>query len=186
MIVREPMRLARALRAPRMLTAAALGLPSALLAHAMVFGSDHAAAGAMHTAALAGACFMFFAVAALCAQRVATQGSVIGARLRAVLPSIPSIAASASLWFALMESLEAAHAPALLLSIAALVLAAAIVQLAARCIGTLIGDAVLALIAFCVTAERALGHALQAPVVLVAVSSAHTGRRFSRPPPALS
>ena len=163
----------------------ALGLPSALLAHGLVFGHEHAVAGAFQSFAWAGAFFAFAAIALLHA-RDATQGSIIAARLRRLTPSIPALTASAALWFALFESVESAHEPLVLLSALALVVASIVIQFAASLFGDVIGGAVLAIVRACVARDVRPVIIFHASPVLAFTEPVARGRRYCRPPPALS
>ncbi len=71
---------------------AALGLPVAMLAHALIFGAGHPTGGDLHEplleAAIAvGAVFVCGVGALLFSAERAAQGSIIAARLRAAMPS---------------------------------------------------------------------------------------------------
>ncbi len=86
----------------RLASTAMLGLPTALLAHAMVFGSGHAVAGAAHSVALAAGAAALLLVLALRSKQAA-EGTVVAARLRALAPSLAGLMIAAAAWFALLE-----------------------------------------------------------------------------------
>ena len=116
-----------------------LGLLASLIAHAAIFGGQHAMGGEYHGAlvqlALAGSIGMGTAFAALtwCSAGRASDGSVLAARLGKRLPSLPAILGMTSLWFALGERIEPEHATAsILLTLLSLVVSAGLLWLIAR------------------------------------------------------
>ncbi|HTU70139.1 MAG TPA: hypothetical protein VMF11_07430 [Candidatus Baltobacteraceae bacterium] len=114
---------------------AVLGLLASLLAHAMSYGESHQVGGGYHQAvellALTGAgvlAVLAGSLACVGARRYAT-GSVLAARLRTLVPPLPLLAAAATIWFALIESVEPPHpydAPILLIALSLAAAAAAI------------------------------------------------------------
>ena len=155
-----------------------LGLPAALLAHQLVFGGSHEAAGALHALAmeLGGGCAF-----------LATLLLVIGAAryLRSVVPGLPVVLAGAAAWFAAIELCERAHNVPIVFAIAALLLASWIV----RAIASAFAQTVVAIVTALWSALRFFvkphsARALRwAPSIEIA---AHRLRLFSRPPPLAS
>ena len=151
-----PNRKLRPMRARGLPGALALGLLAATIAHAIGYGNSHAMGGPYHGLlfALCGAAgigaLVFAASLAWASAGRMAQGSVLAARLRDHLPGVTALTASATLWFALAESVEPHHeaaSPVMLL--AALVIAAWLVSLLAR--------GALAIVATIVLAFRAAG-----------------------------
>lgn len=169
------------------LAAAALGLPSALLAHALVFGNDHAAGGAFQLGVLGLAALAFVVAAALYGARLA-QGSVVARRLVDGLPHVAALAAASGVWFALLELCEAPHAIPPLAVIAAIFIGCIIVRAAmrgaARCIASIVLAVSSALRAFTMPALPSVD--LGFTPAHAGLALARTHRLFSRPPPALS
>lgn len=169
------------------LAAAALGLPSALLAHALVFGNDHAAGGAVQSAALALAALVLVLACALHAVRLA-QGSIVARRLSESIPHAITLAVTTGAWFAALELCEAPHAIPPLAVATAIAIACfamlAVVRGAARGIASIVLAVSSLLREFTMPALPAvdLGFA-PAPAAL---AYARTHRLYSRPPPALS
>lgn len=165
-------------------TAPLLGLPAALLAHAFVFGDDHAAGGAAHIIALAAAAVFGLAALALHTGSI-VQGSILASRLQANMPRLAPLAVSAGAWYALLEACEPHHtfntiAVALAVFAASLLVRGAL-SLAARTLRSIV-------VAFC-GCEHYLQDAFN-PYVSLAYAAplrlpafAHSRRLFSRPPP---
>lgn len=127
--------------------ATVLGLVTALVAHAVLFGGGHAWGGAYHgallefigatmTGLIAGASALLWSGA-----RCAADGTVIAARIRALLPSSQALAAAATAWLCLGECFEPAHAgaPALLMLLVLAGSAWIVSRLAATALGLLAG-----------------------------------------------
>jgi hypothetical protein len=173
-------------RARTFVTAALLGLPIALFAHALVFGGEHAAGGAFSSAALAAGALGLVLVIAL-HSRCLVQGSVLAARLRDRLPSFIGLAATGTIWFGALELCENAHSLPLLAIAAALFAACVLVRTAVCAVARSIADIAIVLTGHTHVPARAESR-IQAlhnqPVA--ARSFAHVRRLFSRPPPALS
>ena len=168
------------------LTASLLGLPIALLAHALVFGGEHAAGGALSTAALAAAALGLLFVVAL-HSRSLVQGSILAARLRNQLPSFATLAASGSLSFAGLEMCERAHTAPILAIIVALIAACYLVRAAVAAVAKSIAHVAIVLAAGLHVPALSEAHArVQTYAPHFARSFAHTRRLFSRPPPVLS
>lgn len=169
------------------LAAAALGLPSALLAHALVFGNDHAAGGALQSAALALAALVLVAACALHAIRL-SQGSVVARRLTERIPHAITLAVTTGGWFALLERCETPHAIPPLAVAAAIAIACfavlAIVRSAARCIASIALAFTSALRPFAMPAVPVIDLGFAPAPALLALARTH--RLYSRPPPALS
>ncbi len=168
-------------------TALLLGLPVALLAHALVFGQSHAVGGAMHGAALSG-CAFALAVAVALSSRDAAQGSILASRLRACAPRVPLMLFSGAAWFAALESCERAHGIPLAAVAVAMVAASLLIRLAISLLARSLAAVALALLAHgehlhsleraCLLPRHRSPHALK--------SFPHTRRLYSRPPPILS
>jgi hypothetical protein len=167
----------------------ALGVPASLLGHVLLFGSEHemggrfcAAVFSVMAAAVASFTALFVALAWRC-NRTA-DGSILAARLRESLPGTPTLFVGAALCFTLCESLESAHAmPIVPATIAALLLASAVVMRLARLVVRAIADLTVA-----ITHAQNIGRnppwrALRAeqPVLHCA---ALLRRNLARPPPA--
>ena len=167
---------------------AALGLPVAMLAHALVFGAGHAGGGDIHQPLLEAAVAVVSAVlcgiaALLASAGGAAQGSIVAARLRAAMPTPGWLFFVSCGWFAAIE----AHEPAHHIPIAAAVVAVAVLSL-------LVYRVLLGFIAGLhhVVLVLSGGHC-DAPSPCVKVTAADAlprpaqrlshHRRFSRPPP---
>jgi hypothetical protein len=161
------------LQARRWLTAALLGLPAALTAHALLFGNQHAAGGSLHGPALAAA--------------IVAAVFVIAVRFRERSGRFEVLAVSTAGWFALLELSEHPHGVAVVPAVIALLAAAILVR---------------ATVHFAASSLRAIAVALSGVQVLRADSrpsitlrregpahlqiTAHRYALFSRPPPLLS
>lgn len=177
-------------RLRQLLPPASLGLLAALLAHTASYGDSHVAGGAHHMTlellALGGV-GAFVAVAGALAWFGAgrqADGSVLAATLRPLVPSVGSLFAGASLWFAAIESMEPERAtPAPLLLIAICLIAAAIlVALAARWFVRAIAAIVLAIVHLAF-ARRPVTYRRRFEHVSSARRATFVYRRFARPPP---
>ncbi|MDQ2681201.1 MAG: hypothetical protein M3Y21_09335 [Candidatus Eremiobacteraeota bacterium] len=172
--------------------ALALGLPVALLAHVAAFGTEHSLGGAYHqalsvTAALISIGVVLALMAMACSSAQATQtGSVLAARLFALLPGTAPLSAAAVGWFCLIESVEPQHRPAPLLTGAALVLAALLIGMIARGLTTLLAEITISILSLDfsprvpVFATQPIGRAPHA------LSPAVRRRLYSRPPPRIA
>ncbi len=173
-------------KARRFAAALLLGLPLALIAHAFVFGSEHAVGGTLHYAALAAGAFAL-ALGIGLASRQATQGSILAARLRSQTPNFGVLSIAGSAWFAALESCERPHGIPILAVALALLAACALVRLTLALIARSLSAVVIALR---VTSRRcALAFEyvrMRQRPARVFRSLAHTRRLFSRPPPVLS
>ncbi len=166
-----------------------LGLLGALVAHAAIFGGDHAMGGAYHGVllqlALAGSLGTGVAFAALAwggAGQV-TDGSVLAARLGERLPAVPSLLLATTFWFALGERIEPEHAAAsLLITLLSLVVSAGLLWIVARQ-----ALRVLVRAAFMVSrrpfAQRTPGWTRRPQPPPIERRSPLLRRRFARPPP---
>lgn len=161
----------------RLITAPLLGLPAALLAHAVVFGHGHVAGGSLHgiVLALAGSLAFF---------GLLISATALLRRIPGATPGIASIAACSALWLTAIERAEQPHALPILTMAAALLLAAAAVRLFATVFSRIV-CAIAAIIAapFRNRLPRALF--LRADAIPRARSAALLFYLFSRPPPAL-
>ena len=173
----------------RFLGALALGLPSAFLAHIVLYGNGHVMGGSYGTlleaaASAAGLSVVaFFLAVCLAGRGRLCQGSMLTAHIRKLLPSFGQMLASSLTWFWLAESIEDGHAWAPTSGIVlALVAAAALTRLVAS--AGLRGLAKIAFACDCGDFKArepswiALCHVfiIGLPVVLAL-------RLFSRPPP---
>lgn len=166
--------------------APALGLPAALLAHALVFGADHAIAGALQFAVFA-AGGLFFLIAASLHTSSAIQGSIAASRVRLAAPGFVALLCSGGAWFALIEWCEPRHGIAPVAVAAALALACLLIILAMRSFAAFVAHVTLTIVrgSVPVRAPQFTISRVFEPV-LSSQSLAHAVRRFSRPPPAFS
>ncbi|MHB8152366.1 MAG: hypothetical protein ACYDGW_06785 [Vulcanimicrobiaceae bacterium] len=174
----------------KLLASLALGLPVALITHAVVYGSSHIQAGDAHGLFLEGAVLIFMAtalalLAGACSQAKNTMtGSVLASVLMQDLPDLGPLALCAGGWFTFGESLEAPHAWAPLLVIALAMLGAAFVVRWAL-------HGLARLIATIAITTRTFAYAARMPTLLARPQRAvahrrrlsHSPRRFVRPPP---
>jgi hypothetical protein len=110
--------------------AVVLGLVAALVAHAALFGGEHAMGGAYNApllefgAAAAAALAAALGTMLWSASRYAADGSVLARRAAGSFPGFGSLAIAATAWFAFGECVEPAHAGVPLVATAAALLAA--------------------------------------------------------------
>lgn len=152
-----------------------LGLPAALLAHALTFGHDHAAGGRLHALflELAGG-FGFLATLA-----IAINAS---RRMRHAPANLLWIAAPATAWFSVIELGEARHGIPRALSLLAILAASWLVRAIVRAFAhTLV--AVVASLWSRVRAAQARAHRAPRTMRPPALRPAYRFRIFSRPPP---
>ncbi|MEO6836600.1 MAG: hypothetical protein ABI231_11950 [Candidatus Tumulicola sp.] len=169
--------------------ALALGLLASLAAHTVLYGGEHAMGGAYHDLLLqvaAAGSVGFVALLgtfALTGSHGPADGSILGARLASRLPGLGSLAASAAMWFALGEHVEAAHSgTGLLLTVVVLVAAAwSFLTLAHRAV-RLLANAIIAIARLPFAARTPL-RVRPARRVPIARRSPLLRRRFARPPP---
>ena len=166
-----------------------LGLLASLVAHAAIFGGDHAMGGPYNglllQLALVGSLGMSAAFAALAwgGAGAVAEGSVLAARIGDRLPAFPALLGATCLWFALAERIEPEHAAAsLLVTVLCLVVSAVLFGIAARFILRLLVG-----VTFIVSRPRFSGrvpawirHTQPRPIKL---RSPLLRRRFARPPP---
>jgi hypothetical protein len=168
--------------------AVALGLLASLLAHAAVYGGDHAQGGSYHDAyfslAIAGAaCFALVLGYLALAGGHCCMGSILAARLARLLPPLPLLTAAASGWFALGESIEGRHPTAAMWLIAtALAAASAVLRLLAGLFIRAIGAIAVAVLTRAFAPRLPKAHRFFTPPLRVR-DAAYLGRRFARPPP---
>jgi hypothetical protein len=169
--------------------ALALGLLASILAHAGLYGGEHAMGGGYHAlllqAALAGgiSLLVFFGLLAASGTNAAVNGSVLAARLIERLPGFGSLCLAAAAWYGVAEYLEPHHAAASLLAVPLSLAAAAwLIQLLSR--------AVVAILAGAVFAAWRAAFSPKTPVWFRRLHSPRptrrilwTRRRFARPPP---
>ena len=164
-----------------------MGLPTALLAHALVFGSEHAAGGALQRVALALAA-LAIVVSATLRSRKAVQGSIAASRLRVGAPSLLALLFSAASWFAILELCESSHAIPVLALACALVAACVAVRAAVGLLARFIAGVTLALVqifasGLCsVCVWSSMPRTASRPVHAFVVNA----QLLPRPPPALS
>lgn len=166
-----------------LVSAALLGLPTALLTHALVFGSEHAIGGALQSVALAAGSLALLAVVAS-HSRQAVQGSILASRLRDHIPQFALLGGASAIWFVLIELCETPHSVPLAAVGAALIAACLIVRAGISLLAQSIAGIVIAV-------ARLLVHSQPVAVTVRNVrtaprslrSLAHTERLFSRPPP---
>lgn len=172
--------------ARRLAIASLLGLPTALFAHALVFGSEHAAGGALSTAIMAGSVFGVLLAVAIHSRRL-MQGSVLATRVREQLPCFAALAVSGSVWFTAIELCERVHNVPLAAIALAIAAACILLRLAVSAIASSIAQFAIVL----TNGEHAAADLTKRTSVTSNAPStlrsfAHTRRLFSRPPPALS
>jgi hypothetical protein len=169
---------------------ALLGLLAALLAHTVSYGSSHAAGGPFHLAlellALTGGGGFALLAAVLAWQgaRRHTNGSILAAALRPLIPGLPAMLASAGLWFVGIESVERLRAwdAPLPVILVCLIFASILLIVAARAVVRAV-----AAIAFAIAIQPFLRRPDYHRRRFARHSSARRGvfayRRFARPPP---
>jgi hypothetical protein len=176
---------------PRELPGAlALGIPTAILGHTLLFGESHQLGGSFHElfldVALAG-CAVFaalFAAVALSGASSASTGSVLAARLGRYLPGLWSLLASSGLWYAAIEAAEPEHQMPPVLLIAALLIAAALlVRFAADTVRRAIASIVLAVLTAAFAPRLPVFLSRRRAPAMAWYRRFATGRRFARPPP---
>ena len=171
--------------------ALALGIPTAILAHTVLFQGSHQVGGPLHDALLlTGAAVsvgfvVFFAAFALTSPTATTTGSLLSTRLAPWLPSAWLLGLSALGWYTAIECSETdGHAPAPMFALAvALVVCALAVRWAAQLVVRTIASVTLGarLRPF---AERARGFAPRRPALVPSnTGRIAANRRFARPPP---
>lgn len=173
--------------------ALALGLLAALLAHAALYGGEHAMGGTYHSlllqAALAGGVGLLavFGSLAWTGAAHAADGSVLAARMSRRLPGFASVAASATTWYALAERIEPHHAASVSLTAAILCLAAAswlILRLASAILRMIAGIVIVAA-SRSLWAARTPRWVRRAPAAPLVHRPPLLRRRFARPPPSV-
>jgi len=125
----------------------------------------------------------FFAAVACQGARGVADGSIVGARLREVLPSLPASMLAAGLWFALGEHVEPAHASLpVAITVLALAAAAFVIRFLAEASIQLLVAAVFAVYRS-PFAPRAPIWSRRAHAPILVRRAPRTRRRFARPPP---
>jgi hypothetical protein len=170
----------------------ALALLAALLAHTGLYGREHAVAGGYHglvtQLAFAAAWGFIVMVAAIAwnSRGVASEGSVLAARLTTHLPSFSPTVVAAALWFALFEQIEPHHAvvgaPLIVLALSA---AAWLVTRLARSLVAALAGLIIA-VARHFFRPRAPSWSPVPRLRLLALRLLRARRRFARPPPTAS
>jgi hypothetical protein len=165
-----------------------IGLPTAVLAHALTYGQGHVLGGSHHenvlqlTLALGAVAAAAAAALTLASARTAQNGSILASRIAAYLPGWAGLAISAAAWFGLIESLESEHqVPALLILVAIAATAWLVRSLTRAALGAL---AQIAFAIFAVPiAPRSVFTATQTVAPILVRSRIVGRRRFARPPP---
>lgn len=170
----------------------ALGIPTAILAHTVLFGDGHQLGGSLHAsfvgAAIAvaiGFVVLFSSLALAGAAEAATTGSLLATRLDAWLPRVRSLALCALGWYAAIECSESdGHAPAHFFALAIALIAS---SLAVRYLARAFVGAI-ATVTLAARVRRFAGRAFAfAPrthdAPLAATGCIVSYRRFARPPP---
>lgn len=157
---------------------ALLGLPVALIAHALVFGQAHAMGGERHGLAVYLAIVFSAAAAVLCGLRNARSKHA-----RSLPPA--ALLLTAGMWFAAFEFTESAHAVPVLLCALAIIFAAAICGFALRAYAHTIHA-----IAYFVSLRKAVARSVFvywfSPGAFNLLHMFGGFAIFSRPPPVLS
>jgi len=168
-----------------------LGLPAAVLAHSLSFGSGHTLGGSAHLlvfeATLAAACAsmsaLLFATIYFAAGR--RNGSIVATRMAAYLPGAAGIALAAGGWFGLIERAEPGHGLSLIVAGAAILLSAFVLRSA---LASLVRFVAALTVAICPPqfANRAAFVRLQPVRVSGTTLCPVVTTRLSRPPPHFS
>jgi hypothetical protein len=159
----------------KLASAVLLGLPTALFAHVLVFGSEHSVGGAFHNGLLELAGSFAF---------VATLIAAIGAlyRRRDLVPGFIATGSGAAAWFSAIELCEQGHGVPVLFAAVAIAFAAWIVRAVVLAFTqTLV--AVVAILGATLAEARNRVILRRTYTVVFARSIAHRLRLFSRPPP---
>ena len=175
--------------------AIALGLPSALIAHAMLFGGTHTAGGDLHAAfgwlalASVGCAIVAMLLAAYVAGTSSVQGSLLARRMCEHTPRARALVPSTACWFVAIEGAEhfAHHVP-VLAALLAVCGAAFVVRSALQRIARGFA-AVVVVIALALRTRECAPLRLQrldVPYRALRVLRAHRRIGFSRPPPAFA
>jgi hypothetical protein len=169
--------------------ALALGLLASLVAHAALYGGEHAVGGGYHAlfvqAAVTGVLGLLVGFGALAwsGSSGTADGSILAARLSSRLPGGAAILASASLWFVVGEGVEPHHAGATpWLMVLSLTAASWIVRLLARALVACLARAVFA-ISRLTFSPRTPHWARRPRLQPIRHRILCTRRRFARPPP---
>jgi hypothetical protein len=172
--------------------ALALGLLASLVAHAALYGGEHAMGGGYHAlfvqAAITGVLGLLVGFGALAWSGAGgtADGSILAARLSSRLPGGAAILASASLWFALCEGVEPHHAGAApWLMVLCLIAASWIVKLLARGVVACLARAVFAITRLTFS-PRTPNWTRRPRLQPIRHRVVCTRRRFARPPPSIA
>jgi hypothetical protein len=170
--------------------ALALGIPTAILGHTLLFGGSHQLGGSLHElfldVALAACAIVavLFAVVALSGASGASTGSVLAARLGGYMPGLWSVLASSALWYGAIEAAEPEHQmPPVLLVLALLTVAALLICFTADALRRAIASIVLAVYTAPFAPRMPVFITRRRSTTLVRRRRLATGRRFARPPP---
>jgi hypothetical protein len=169
-----------------------LGVPTAILAHTLLFGQSHQLGGSLHGLFFAGgvaACViaaLVVAILAVAGSRTTPTGSLLAFRLSSWLPGVVSLAGSTLFWYALIESAEKPHVAAapMLLLIATVVLCALGLRTVARGVIAAIASVAIS-VRLAAFAVRSFSFVPAFPEAICAFAGRIAARRlFARPPPA--
>ena len=176
---------------PRKLPGAlALGIPTAILGHTLLFGGSHQLGGSLHELFLdvaLVACVVvaaLFAAVALSGASGASTGSILAARLGSYLPGLWSLLASSGLWYVAIEAAEPEHQmPPVLLIAALLVAAALLVRFAADTLRRAIASIVLLVFTAAFAPRTPAFITRRRAAIFTWRRRLAADRRFARPPP---
>jgi hypothetical protein len=170
----------------------AFGLLASLLAHVGLYGGEHSMGGAYNelfvelAAAGCGAFAAFLGGLAWAGARRSADGSILAAHLRARLPHVAPLTASATLWFALGERIEPAHSGVgTFVTLACLFAASWLLLRVVRWAVALLADAIVAVVRS-PFADRIPIRTRQFRPTPTVRRSPLLRRRFARPPPIVS
>lgn len=172
--------------------ALALGIPTAILTHTVLFQSGHQLGGSLHEtllgvviAASLGVLVFFAALALSGAKTAATSGSLLAHRLSAWLPNAWLLAGSALSWYTAIECSETdGHAPApfFLLAVTVVTCALAIRWVATLVLGAITSITLAARVRPFAGRPRVFAPRRPRPI-LAGTGRVAAYRRFARPPP---
>ncbi len=167
----------------------ALGLVVSLAAHAALYGGEHSVGGAYHAlllqAATGGLIGLVFLLCSLAwnGARIASDGTILAARLSQRLPGLGWLAASGSLWYLLAERSEPSHAGVAPLAVViALAAASALVTVLTRAAVRAVAAVIFAVVRYAFS-TRTPSWTRRPGSRPIARRPAYAWRRFARPPP---
>ena len=159
----------------RAATAVLLGLPAALLAHALTFGGEHTLGGSLHAWALE--------LGATCAFLAALIAAIAAVRCRyALAPRFDAIVGGAAAWFTVLELCEGGHGIPVVTAVFTLLAASCLVRCVLRAFAGTVAAFICGLRSTFAPARPFV--AVRRPNLTPRASSlAHRLRLYSRPPP---